>query len=79
MAPRKELPFRQSEIARVLRASKAADVPVKIVIMRDGLTVLPLGAERADATANPSRNDGWENAFDKPQAKARPSVQRPSR
>jgi hypothetical protein len=72
--PRNQVRFRQSELARILRASKAAGVPVKIEFTPDGRPVaIPIDA------AKPSRNDGWENAFDKPQATARPSVQRPAR
>jgi hypothetical protein len=76
MTPRKRLVFRQSEVARILRAGKNAGVSLKIEITWEGkLTATPIDA----APASPSRNDGWENAFDKPQAKTRPSVQRPAR
>lgn len=59
--------FRQADLTRALRASKAADVKVKIKITGDGMEVIPIGdhdAKAVGASGNASALDAWRAGRD---------------
>ena len=61
--------FKQSDVARALRATKAAGVKASVEIAPDGkLSIIPAGDEDAPKI-NP-----WDEVLDKPQAKPRPRL-----
>jgi hypothetical protein len=70
--PRNQVRFRQSEAARLLRASKAAGVPVKLIVTRDGdLIATPIDA----APAKLPTLSNWDDLLDQPKTKVRAPVQ----